>query len=319
MNKRITYLDTAKGILILLMLVGHIWNEGFVHDFIYVFHMPAFFIISGMVSRPGTLSLREFSKYFVSRAQALLIPYLCFEAYAIAADMLCNGIYLNIKGYAYQVLTLRLFNGPLWFLMVLFLSGLAAFLLRGFQSRRAQLAVMSVLLLLTMVMPQYQDYISPSTVTLALFFTMAGCWGKPLFEKNPMGKGYLILLLGITLFISFTDIGEMPDYQRGSRVLFLLGSLVGTAMILEFSRRADHKALQFLGRNSLVILGSHYPLIRLTKHFLQFEDFSAIGGILFFVALVPLEVLIILFVNRFLPFAAGKGLLRKRNIQEVAK
>ncbi len=29
MNKRITYLDTAKGILILLMLIGHIWNEGF--------------------------------------------------------------------------------------------------------------------------------------------------------------------------------------------------------------------------------------------------------------------------------------------------
>ena len=119
--------------------------------------------------------------------------------------------------------------------------------------------------------------------------------------------------------VSRANIGEMPDYQSGSRVLFLLGSLIGTAMILEISRRLDHKILQFFGQNSLVILGSHYPIIRLTKHFFQFEEFSTIGGILFFVALVPLEVLIILFVNRFLPFAAGKGWFRKRNIQEVAR
>lgn len=119
--------------------------------------------------------------------------------------------------------------------------------------------------------------------------------------------------------VSRANIGEMPDYQSGSRVLFLLGSLIGTAMILEISRRLDHKILQFFGQNSLVILGSHYPIIRLTKHFLQFEEFSAFGGILFFVVLVPVEVLIILFVNRFLPFAAGKGWFRKRNIQEVAR
>ena len=108
------------------------------------------------------------------------------------------------------------------------------------------------------------------------------------------------------MIISRMNIGEMPDYQSGSRVLFLLGSLVGTALILGISRRFDHKILQFFGQNSLVILGSHYPIIRLTKHFFQFEEFSIIAGILFFMVLVPLEVLIILLVNRFLPFAAEK-------------
>lgn len=307
------YLDTAKGILILLMLIGHICNEGFVHDFIYVFHMPAFFIISGMTSSSKEISVRMFGRYFLSRAQALLIPYLCFEVYAIAIDVICNGIYLNIKGYAYQVLTLQLFNGPLWFLMVMFLSGLIFYFLQGIQNEKVKYAMILALVLLAMVMPQFQAYISPSIVTLALLFTMVGSSLRTLLEKMSLRGGHVLLLLGITTIISFADIGGMPDYQSGSRVLFLFGSLVGTVLILEISRRFDHKILQFFGRNSLVILGSHYPIIRLTKHFLQFEDFSAIGGILFFAVLVPVEVLIILFVNRFLPFAAGKGWFRKRN------
>lgn len=319
MNKRITYLDTAKGILILLMLLGHIWNEGFVHDFIYVFHMPAFFIISGMVGSRKEISIQGFGKFLRSRIKMLLIPYLLFEIYAILIDIICDGAYLNVKGYAYQILTFQLFNGPLWFLMVMFLSGVIFFFLQGIQSGKMKCAVLLALVLLAMIMPQFQAYISPSTVTLALLFTMVGSILRTLPEKVSSRGGHILLLLGITTIISFADIGEMLDYQSGSRVLFLVGSLVGTVLILEISRRLDHKILQFFGQNSVVILGSHYPIIRLTKHFLQFEEFSAIGGILFFAVLVPLEVLIILFVNRFLPFAAGKGWFRKRNIQEVAR
>lgn len=117
----------------------------------------------------------------------------------------------------------------------------------------------------------------------------------------------MMFLLGITILVSFSDIGEMPDYQSGSRVLFLLGSVVGTGFILNISKRIDCKTLQFFGQNSLVILGSHYPIIRMVKHFFQFEEFSVFSGILFFVILVPVEMFIIMFINRYLPFAVGKN------------
>lgn len=47
-KNRMTYLDMAKGIGILLMIVGHTISLGWQKDLIYSFHMPLFFVCSGM-------------------------------------------------------------------------------------------------------------------------------------------------------------------------------------------------------------------------------------------------------------------------------
>ena len=41
-KNRMTYLDMAKGIGILLMIVGHTISLGWQKDLIYSFHMPLF-------------------------------------------------------------------------------------------------------------------------------------------------------------------------------------------------------------------------------------------------------------------------------------
>lgn len=48
-NKRLIYIDIAKGIGIVLMIIGHcgIDNHPYIKNIIYCFHMPLFFIISG--------------------------------------------------------------------------------------------------------------------------------------------------------------------------------------------------------------------------------------------------------------------------------
>ena len=49
MKERLDYIDRAKGMLIILVVIGHIWQSGVVFDLIYTFHMPAFFVISGIL------------------------------------------------------------------------------------------------------------------------------------------------------------------------------------------------------------------------------------------------------------------------------
>ena len=55
MRKRDVWVDWAKAILIWLMVVGHAGCDGISRDFIYAFHMPAFFIISGYLYKPHPL------------------------------------------------------------------------------------------------------------------------------------------------------------------------------------------------------------------------------------------------------------------------
>ena len=92
MGKRIDYVDAAKAVGILLMILGHCYYVGTIpclSRVIYSFHMPLFFIISGLFIKP--LGLKDgIMKY----AKAYLKPYL-----VACGLMLILTIILNlIKG-----------------------------------------------------------------------------------------------------------------------------------------------------------------------------------------------------------------------------
>jgi polysaccharide biosynthesis protein PslL len=74
-NTRNEWLDVAKGIAIILVVVGH--SATFDVTPIYWFHMPAFFIISGYFFRPQD-SIQSIKLWVRKRARQLFIPYLFF-------------------------------------------------------------------------------------------------------------------------------------------------------------------------------------------------------------------------------------------------
>lgn len=51
--KRIDWIDVAKGVGIFLMVMGHTSMPDAVNRWIYSFHMPLFFLLSGLVFNPG--------------------------------------------------------------------------------------------------------------------------------------------------------------------------------------------------------------------------------------------------------------------------
>lgn len=54
---RIAEIDTARGFGLLLMVLGHILTlDSRVHSWIYSFHMPLFFFLSGLVLRPSAIA-----------------------------------------------------------------------------------------------------------------------------------------------------------------------------------------------------------------------------------------------------------------------
>lgn len=86
---RIAYLDMAKGVGIVLMIAGHligslqsIDNKPYfapVYQWIASFHMPLFFVISGMILQISGEEQREMGQIVRRKARSLLLPYASFS------------------------------------------------------------------------------------------------------------------------------------------------------------------------------------------------------------------------------------------------
>ena len=69
-KKRLKYIDIARTIGMICIILGHLGNNG-INRVVYTFHVPLFFILAGYFINKKK-SIGEFAK---SRAQALLVPY----------------------------------------------------------------------------------------------------------------------------------------------------------------------------------------------------------------------------------------------------
>ena len=89
MTKRLTYIDITRAILIAMVVFGHILNYAnpqydiipytLAQEFMNSFQMPAFFILSGMLTDGEKWRGRSVGAYFVHKTRTLLVPYLFFE------------------------------------------------------------------------------------------------------------------------------------------------------------------------------------------------------------------------------------------------
>ena len=73
-RQRIDWIDTAKGLCMILVIVGHTLPYGnLMRNFIFSFHMPAFFFLSGMTFRPE--KYKTCLDYIKKRGRTLILPY----------------------------------------------------------------------------------------------------------------------------------------------------------------------------------------------------------------------------------------------------
>lgn len=92
MNSRLLFLDSLKGLLIIMVVIGHVIqssNPDYQHDilfrFIYSFHMPLFLAISGYL----TYKPKYDSVLIKKRAVQLLVS---FVAWAFLSPVLQKGV-----------------------------------------------------------------------------------------------------------------------------------------------------------------------------------------------------------------------------------
>lgn len=140
MDKRISWLDIAKGMSIFFIVLGHT-SYGFLHSFCFSFNSVIFFILSGMSfgrlknEKDDLLCFdnRKMSAFLKNIAKRLLFPYFVWGSVSIVIYYLLEGIVLSNlqtggnKNFALLPNFIGLFYGnsesgffeyyrPLWFI-----------------------------------------------------------------------------------------------------------------------------------------------------------------------------------------------------------
>lgn len=123
------WFDNAKMLLVTLVVVGHGWEllrghgpTPVLYDFLYLFHVPAFVMVTGYLSRSFTWCRRDLRRLVTTVA----IPYVVFESALGAFRFLVGGEELD--------LLLADPHWPMWYLAALFLWRLATPALKATRS-----------------------------------------------------------------------------------------------------------------------------------------------------------------------------------------
>lgn len=123
MGKRIEWIDTAKGIGLILVILGHL-HIPFMTTWIYLFHMPLFFFLSGLVYSGGKYTWKQ---YLIKKAKSLLVPYVTYGFIILLFYTIVNSI-IGVENSLYGS-TREMFKNliiqehfwTIWFLTALFL------------------------------------------------------------------------------------------------------------------------------------------------------------------------------------------------------
>ena len=129
-------IDLYRGLLIILVVLGHS-AENTVHDIIFLFHMPLFFVISGyLMNRKKLLDVGYlYNKYLV-----LIVPYITY----LFLDFTLIGRCYSLKAIFKAIWGGRALGGTYWYITC-FIAALVlfGFTLKHFSDRTTKLLIVS--------------------------------------------------------------------------------------------------------------------------------------------------------------------------------
>ena len=316
-------LDFAKGVGIILMVLGHCYSEGnggALKIWFYSFHMPLFFLVSGMLVQ--SKERIPFGHFICKRARGLLLPYFIWGiAAALYLSIMGRRSFDWFWGCLVQVATFQGLSA-MWFLPCLFFAEILFYIGRLLYERNQFLGYGAFVLMIAtgFFYPPANEYIEIilHSCTGASFLWLGWLLAKPFSQSC---KSYIWAAVFVLHLILSQLNGQVDMLSRsyGHFVLFYLNAVLGTWLIVQAygllaSVRLERytRFITWFGRNSIVpVCTSLYAIdiLRLIDYKLFGNILPQMGnaeGILLCVLSLTVEAVIIIVCNKFLWFTLGK-------------
>ena len=339
-NNRVKYIDILRAIAIILVIAGHIPYADFSADFhkwVYAFHIPLFFFVSGISLSFINYSKTNFKELLSKRFHRIYLPYLVW------------GILLAIPNFSLWTIPKILYgthkslasvtNSSLWFLPVLFISLLIVdtiIILLTKKKATSKLPLFLIgFLILALITPSQPtihellnghnlplgiDIVPMTIVFILLGYLYQNC--KKISNLRPklyVSIPIILVMFLITLFFGLkNDVNYvlMAENRYGNYLFFLIAALAGIiaslllSFIIEKYTKCLAKLMQKIGSDTMLIFILHkYPLqwsIDLLALFTttHVSNWIVIPYCILFT--VPICMLFSYLINKYAPILAGK-------------
>lgn len=288
-KKRILWLDYAKAFAMFFVVIGHVNSGNYLTNWIYSFHMPLFFFLSGITLKAYRGGWKH---YVIKLSKRILIPYfgylLLYFLYDFMQVILLHkdinlvkafiGIFIQIRGTEYTL--------GLWFLPLLFITEILEYLF-VLQKDKIQIVIMMLIASIGFFYASIFKQVLPwgiDAVPIAMVFVWLGYIykNKFIFKFEYLKRYGLFIILPVLLLSIFwcncnvTILGTSVDMHKmlyGNPFIYLLAAIHGILFILLicqiiFDKRDIH-FLQFVGGNTLHIYCLHGLILPFLKKGLE--------------------------------------------------
>lgn len=296
---RIAWIDWAKALLIISMVIGHYSAPDMLKQYIYAFHMPAFFIISGYLYKPKSL-YKVFISFLVPLTLFGLINF-CW-AYLRMITKGEDGIPIN---HFWEIPTM--FPGY-WFIQTLFICRMLSGDLLGKVSKYVFLggATISSMVILTEEWNLIKvNYLWVRHIISCYPFFAFGYLLK-LFNYNIKRNSYFYILalaiyVGMTYFIGRCDVGE--QIFNYSYFLYAIVAVISSVLFFHLcSKCPKNKIIEYLSEGTLIVLGVH----RIPAAMYGIMHGHPLSWIVSMLITVTISIVLIKIICRRYPLIMGK-------------
>lgn len=274
LNKRIEWVDTAKGIGLLCVILGHL-KVPYLSTWIYTFHMPLFFFLSGTVFSGRKYGFKDF---LIRKIKSLVLPY--FILGGVIFLFSCMVYMIQGRPFADYLEMLKSFMiqehyWTVWFLACLFLVEVLYYGIHAVCGKRPVLATALSVLICAFGLLRYRlgwgsmpwnldvalvaqlffhgGYVVRNTGTANVAKQVKGLWRVMLigcFLALNAGCGFLcIRLSGESL--------DMSIGMYGNELLTVASAFAGIFAVILISQNISSKWITYLGQNTMVIFAWH--------------------------------------------------------------
>lgn len=275
-NTRLYSFDCMKGIAILLMVLGHsLPNSNFgsyIHGFIYSFHMPLFFLISGYFynKRP---TIEQIKRDFYG----LILPYIIFccllMLYGLFTDLFRNITFphetvkwFRIGFYGSYNPNTQLGNwvGPIWFLICLFwCKTVFNFLYSENEDKNIVLFIFLPIIVSYLFNFFYIPLYVLQGLTSMIFYHIGHLARKNNLLNKKYSRSMIFFLFIFWIYCIFFSHINMQSGYYDNFIVNVVGAVSGTYFIylsikfIETKICLIKKILIYIGKYSLIVLCFH--------------------------------------------------------------